>query len=62
MHTSQNGADDRPVPIPLGWVTLLIAVHTALNLGCVESQSEPEGILGGVGVGKNVPTPTTTSV
>jgi hypothetical protein len=28
----------------------------------VESQSESEGILGGVGVGKNVPTPTPTSV
>jgi hypothetical protein len=28
----------------------------------VESESESAGILGGVGVGKNVPTPTPTSV
>jgi hypothetical protein len=28
----------------------------------MQSESESEGILGGVGVGKNVPTPTPTGV
>jgi hypothetical protein len=33
-----------------------------LKSGAVESESESEGILGGVGVGKSVPTPTPTSI
>jgi hypothetical protein len=38
-----------------------VAVGTSAQgcgVGVVESKSESEGILGGVGVGKNVPTPT----
>jgi hypothetical protein len=37
-------------------------VHTKSDLGTRAVESESEEILGGVGVGKNVPTPTPNSI
>ena len=33
LHTIQNGVNDRPIPVPLGWVTLLSFVNSAINDG-----------------------------
>jgi len=33
LHTIQNSVNDRPISVPLGWVTLLLPVNSAINYG-----------------------------
>jgi hypothetical protein len=40
----------------------VVAANQGCGVGVGVVESESEGILGGVGVGKNVPTPTRTSI